>query len=266
LQPAHLFLRFVAPPSIHEKIMTRLANKLAIVTGAGAGLGKAIALRFAREGARVIAVTGSDSARQTVAEAQGAMEFVRCDVTDERQVIDLMQHCRQRHGRLDVLINNAGIGNRVQARVHETEPAEWDRVMNVNVRGAFLVLKHALSLMLDSGGGSIINMASIGSHRGTPYSSPYITSKGALLMLTRTAALEYAKDNIRINAVCPGVARTPLVEQQSQELQDMLRAEVPQGRLCEPDEVAALCVFLASDEAPHISGADYLIDGGRSAT
>jgi NAD(P)-dependent dehydrogenase (short-subunit alcohol dehydrogenase family) len=246
--------------------MGRLENKVTIVTGAGNGLGRAIALRFAKEGARVIAVTGSDSAKQTVAEAQGSMEFFRCDVTDEQQVIALIEHCRQRHHRLDVLVNNAGIGNSVQARVHETDPAEWDRVMNVNVRGAFLVLKHALTLMLECGGGSVINMASIGSHRGTPYSSPYITSKGAMLMLTRTAALEYAKDNIRINAVCPGVTRTPLVEQQSQELKDYLASFVPQGRICEPDEVAALCVFLASDEAPHITGADYLIDGGRGAT
>ena len=131
--------------------------------------------------------------------------------------------------------------------------------------GAFLVLKHSLALMLECGGGSVINMASIGSHRGSPGSSPYITSKGAVLMLTRTAALEYARDNIRINAVCPGVTRTPLVEKQSQELKDFLASQVPQGRLCEPEEVAALCVFLASDEAPHITGADYFIDGGRGA-
>ena len=246
--------------------MGRLENKVTIVTGAGNGLGRAIALRFSKEGAHVIAVTGSDSAKQTVTEAQGSMEFFRCDVTDEQQVIALIEHCRRKSGRLDILVNNAGIGNRVQARVHETDPAEWDRVMNVNVRGAFLMLKHALTLMLECGGGSVVNMASIGSHRGTPYSSPYITSKGAMLMLTRTAALEYARDNIRINAVCPGVTRTPLVEKQSQELKDYLASFVPQGRICEPEEVAALCVFLASDEAPHITGADYLIDGGRGAT
>ncbi len=187
-------------------------------------------------------------------------------MSDEGQVTSLIDHCRTRHGRLDVLVNNAGIGNRVQARVHETDPAEWDRVMNVNVRGAFLVLKHALRLMLDGGGGSVINMASIGSHRGTPFSSPYITSKGAILMLTRTAALEYAKDGIRINAVCPGVIRTPLIERQSEELKAYLASQVPQGRIGEPEEVAALCVFLASDEAPHITGADYLIDGGRGAS
>ena len=245
--------------------MRRLEGKIAVVTGAGAGLGKAIALRFAKEGAHVVAVTGSDSASHTAAQVPDAIEFFRCDVSEEAQVISLIDHCRSRHGRIDVLVNNAGIGNRVQARVHETEPAEWDRVMNVNVRGAFLMLKHTLGLMLDCGGGSVINMASIGSHRGTPFSSPYITSKGAILMLTRTAALEYAKDGIRINAVCPGVIRTPLVERQSEEFKAYLTSQVPQGRIGEPEEVAALCVFLASDEAPHITGADYLIDGGRGA-
>lgn len=245
--------------------MARLESKIAIVTGAGNGLGKAIALRFAHEGAHVLAVTASESAKQTVAESAGSMEFCRCDVTDETQVEALIDHCRRQHGRVDVLVNNAGIGNSVQARVHETSIDEWDKVIAVNVRGAFLVLKHSLTLMLECGGGSVINMASIGSYRGSPGSSPYITSKGAVLMLTRTAALEYVRDNIRINAVCPGVARTPLVEQQSQEVKDFLASQVPQGRLCEPEEVAALCVFLASDEAPHITGADYLIDGGRGA-
>jgi NAD(P)-dependent dehydrogenase (short-subunit alcohol dehydrogenase family) len=244
----------------------RLKNKIAVVTGAGNGLGQAVAMRFVKDGAHVVGVTASDSAARIAAMMGDGMEFFRCDVTEESQVIALMDHCRQKFGRLDILVNNAGVGNRVQARVHETDPAEWDRVMNVNVRGAFLVLKHALKLMLASGGGSVINMASIGSHRASPHSSPYITSKGAMLMLTRTAALEYAQDNIRINAVCPGVTRTPLVEKQSQELKDMLAARVPQGRICEPEEVAALCSFLASDEAPHITGADYLIDGGRGAS
>lgn len=246
--------------------MKRLQDKIAVVTGAGHGLGEAIALRFAREGAHVVAVTASDSAQSTVARAEGSMEFFRCDVADEAQVIALIDHCRKKFGRLDVLVNNAGIAQQVPARVHETDPAEWDRVMKVNVRGAFLVLKHALKLMLECGGGNVINMASLGSHRGVPYSSPYITSKGAVLMLTRTAALEYAKDNIRINAVCPGITRTPLVENSSQEMKDFLVSHVPLGRMCEPDEVAALCLFLASDEAPHITGADYLIDGGQGAS
>jgi NAD(P)-dependent dehydrogenase (short-subunit alcohol dehydrogenase family) len=246
--------------------MNRLQGKIAVVTGAGSGFGKAISLRFAREGAHVIGVDVGDGGQQAAAEAEGRMDFIRCDVADEQQVAKLFDDCRARHGRLDVLVNNAGVGNRTQARIHEIEAQDWDYVMNINVRGAFFVLKHGLRLMLASGGGSVINMASLGSHRASPFSSPYITSKGAMLMLTRTAALEYARDNIRVNAVCPGVCRTPLVEKQSQELRDMLAARVPQGRLGEPDEVAALCLFLASDEAPHITGADYLIDGGRGAT
>lgn len=246
--------------------MSRLNNKIAVVTGAASGLGKAIALRFLQEGAQVIAADLNDPGIQMVPNASGKLEFFRCDVASEEQVMELFEHCRTRHGRLDVLVNNAGIGGTVHARIHEIDAHEWDSVMSVNVRGAFFVLKHGLRLMMTSGGGSVINMASIGSHRATPNSSPYITSKGAMLMLTRTAALEYAHDNIRINAVCPGVIRTPLVERQNQAIKDHLTSQVPQGRLGEAEEVAALCLFLATDEAPHITGADYLIDGGRGAT
>lgn len=245
--------------------MGRLENKIAIVTGAGNGIGEAIALRFAKEGAHVVAVTASESAKAMVARAEGSAEFFRCDVSKEDQVIALVDHCRKKFGRLDVLVNNAGVGNRVQAPVHQTESSEWDYVMNVNVRGAFLVLKYSLQLMLECGGGAVVNMASIGSYRATPNSSPYITSKGAMLMLSRTAALEYARQNIRVNAVCPGIIDTPILKNAGPDLINMLAQQVPQGRLGTPEEVASLSLFLASDEASHITGADYIIDGGRGA-
>jgi NAD(P)-dependent dehydrogenase (short-subunit alcohol dehydrogenase family) len=246
--------------------MSRLPHKIAIVTGASSGIGRAIALRFASEGARVIAVARSSETLQRVAaEAQGEIVVYACDVSQPDQVAALGEFCRKRYGRLDVLANNAGIGGESNKRLHEVSIESFDRVMSVNVRGAFLVLRQAVALMLESGGGAIVNMASIGSFRATPGSGAYITSKGALLMMTRTAALEYVKDNIRVNAVCPGVIRTAILDDAPPELMQTLQARVPQGRMGTPEEVASVALFLASDEASHVTGASYFVDGGRGA-
>jgi NAD(P)-dependent dehydrogenase (short-subunit alcohol dehydrogenase family) len=246
--------------------MGRLDGKIALVTGAGAGIGRAVALRFADEGAQVIAVARGEAVESLPAQSSGRIEARRCDIADPEQVAELASHCRRQFGRLDVLCNNAGVGGRSQVRIHELDLADWDRVMHTNLRGAFLVMKHMLPLMLDAGGGSIVNMASIGSFRATPGSSAYITSKGGLLMLTRTAALEYVDDNIRVNAVCPGVTRTEILANLPPEMTEMLTSRVPMGRMGTPEEVASLTLFLASDEASYITGAAYIIDGGRSAS
>jgi NAD(P)-dependent dehydrogenase (short-subunit alcohol dehydrogenase family) len=244
----------------------RLDGKVAIVTGASTGIGRAVALRFVAEGARVLAVArrivGLD---EPVRDSAGALEAYSCDVGDPAQVAAMAAHCQARFGRLDVLCNNAGIGGKSQTRIHELDVADWDAVMQTNVRGAFLVLKHCIPLMLASGGGAIANMASIGSFRATPGSSAYITSKGAMLLLTRTAALEYVNDNIRVNAVCPGVTATEILRGLPPDLMQTLTSRVPMGRMCTPEEVAALTLFLVSDEASAITGAAYVIDGGRSA-
>jgi NAD(P)-dependent dehydrogenase (short-subunit alcohol dehydrogenase family) len=246
--------------------MGRLPDKIAIVTGASSGIGRAIALRFAAEGARVIAVARRLEKLQGVAaESQGEVTPYACDISQPEAVEALGEFCRQRYGRLDVLANNAGIGGESNKRLHELSMESFDRVMNVNVRGALLVLRQAVALMLESGGGAIVNMASIGSFRATAGSGAYITSKGALLMMTRTAALEYVKDNIRVNAVCPGVIRTGILDNAPEELISMLQARVPQGRMGTPEEVAAVALFLASDEASHVTGASYFVDGGRGA-
>lgn len=245
--------------------MGRLENKFAIVTGAGSGIGKAVAQRFAREGARVIGVSVSHNAERVAAAAQPPFEGRRCDVSDPEQVAALFEHCRRQFGRLDVLVNNAAIAPTNFPRMHEVPLAEWDRVIGVNQRGAFLVMKHGLSLMLESGGGSLVNMASIGSFRASPNASAYLAAKGALLMMTRAAALEYAQDNIRVNAVCPAMTRTAIFDGVSAERIAQLSARSPHARMTEPEEVANLTLFLASDEASAITGAAYLIDGGRSA-
>ena len=246
--------------------MGRLEGKIALVTGASTGIGRAVALRFAREGARVIAVARGEALATLRAEANGAIDPQRCDVADPAQVAALAAYCRNEYGRLDVLCNNAGVGGRSNVRIHELDLEDWDRVLGTNLRGAFLVLKHLIPLMLAAGGGSIVNMASIGSFRATPGSAAYITSKGGLLLLTRTAALEYVKDNIRVNAVCPGVTRTEILDKVPEEFQQMLTSRVPMGRMGTPEEVAALTLFLASDEASYITGAAYIIDGGRGAS
>ena len=246
--------------------MGRLEGKIALVTGASTGIGRAVALRFAREGARVIAVARGEALATLRSEANGAIDPQRCDVADPAQVAALAAYCRNEYGRLDVLCNNAGVGGRSNVRIHELDLEDWDRVLGTNLRGAFLVLKHLIPLMLAAGGGSIVNMASIGSFRATPGSAAYITSKGGLLLLTRTAALEYVKDNIRVNAVCPGVTRTEILDKVPEEFQQMLTSRVPMGRMGTPEEVAALTLFLASDEASYITGAAYIIDGGRGAS
>ena len=244
--------------------MGRLQNKIAIVTGAGSGIGRAIALRFAAEGARVIAADITGKEKEVAAEAQGEAIPFHCDVANPEQVQALMEFCSTRFGRLDVLCNNAGIGGR-SALLHETSLEDWDRVMNVNVRGAFLVLKYAIPLMMKSGGGSIVNMASLGSFRASPRVGAYFTSKGALKLLTQAAALEYVDAQIRVNAICPGTVETPLLALAPPDMREMMLKRVPQARFGTPEEVASLALFLASDEATYITGASYVIDGGRSA-
>lgn len=244
----------------------RFEGKVAIVTGAAAGIGKACMARLAAEGATVIG-TDIDATRLDAAAAatEGDAVPMLCDVADEAAVAALVARVIERFGAIHVLVNNAGIGNRQRVRLHEQSPEDWDRVMAVNVRGLYLMQRAIIPHMLAQGGGAIVNMASTGSFRATALSSPYITSKGAVLMMTRAAAVDYASDNIRINAVCPGTTNTDILANSSPEMIEMLVSRSPQGRLGEPGEVAALVAFLASEEAPHITGASYIIDGGRCA-
>lgn len=245
----------------------RLAGKVALVTGAASGIGKACMERLATEGATVIAIDRNENKLAAAASAASASIVpVVCDIAEPAAIDQMVSKVMARFGAIHILVNNAGIGNPRRAKLHEQPIEDWDTVMAVNVRAMFLMQRAIIPHMLEQGGGSIINMASIGSFRATALSSPYITSKGAVLMMTRAAAVDYATDNIRINAVCPGTTNTDILASTSQEVIDMLVARTPQRALVEPQEVAALVAFLASDEAPHITGGSYLIDAGRSAS
>lgn len=241
----------------------RLDGKIALVTGGGSGLGESIARKFAAEGATVV-VADLSGRQEEVAESIGERAVAReLDVADAASVAATEEWLRETYGRLDVLANNAGI-NGPAMLTHEYPLEEFDRVLGVNLRGAFMVQQAGLRLMLDQGG-AIVNTASIGGLYATPTASAYITSKGGVVMMTKTAALEYATKGIRVNAVAPGIIRTPWIDRLDAELVDQLAAQVPQGRIGESDEAANVAAFLASDEASHVTGQVWLVDGGRSA-
>lgn len=242
---------------------SRFTDRVAIVTGAGSGIGRAIALRLADEGAEVVAADVSGQEEQTAVQRPGRIVPVACDVTDPAAVDALVQTTLDRFGRIDVLMNNAGITGPA-APGHEYRLEDWDRVMDINVRGAFLVLRAVLPTMLEQGRGAIVNTASVASYISAPGSFAYPPSKGAVLMLTRQAAVEYIRQGIRVNAVCPGLIRTPILDG-APVGPDVLAGSVPMGRLGEPEEVAALAAFLASDEAGFITGQGILIDGGQTS-
>lgn len=242
----------------------RFLGKTVIVTGGTSGIGAACVTRFADEGASVIGIgTNGATGREPL---RPGVSLRQCDVGDISQVEALVSDVVAKHGRIDVLVNNAGTAGGETVRLHELSYSTWDRVQAVNARGAFAMMRTVIPHMLAQGGGNVINVASIGSFRATPGAVAYLSSKGAMLMLTRAAAVEYAKDNIRVNAVCPSTTDTPILAGLTSDTLERLVSRHPQGRLGRPEEVAALVAFLASDEAPHITGGDFPIDGGRSAT
>jgi NAD(P)-dependent dehydrogenase (short-subunit alcohol dehydrogenase family) len=241
----------------------RFEGKVALVTGAGAGIGRAIALRFAEEGARVFAVGRSASVEATAAMRDGITPFF-ADIGEEDQIDAAFAACRAQIGTPTLVCNNVGISI-VEGRLHETRLETFDKVWAINIRGAMQVLQLAIRGMLDAGSGAIVNMASIGSFRASPTSSAYIVSKGAMLMMTRQAALEYAQDNIRVNSVHPGLIGTEMIKQRDPALLKSKVDATPMGRMGTPEEIAALTAFLCSAEASYVTGAAYMADGGRSA-
>ena len=251
-----------------------LDGKSALITGGGGGIGRATALAFAREGARVaVADVAEEAARETVAlvnAAGGQAISLSGDVSRDADVRAMIDAVVGTYGRLDCAFNNAGIaGWHVDAILKKT--AEWseeafDRMIAVNLRGVWLCMRHELPQMQAQGGGAIVNTGSIAGLVGLPNSSAYVAAKHGVVGLTKTAALEYAEANIRVNAVCPGYIKTPMTEPSMQLRGAAILAQTPLKRMGNPEEIAEMVVWLCSERASYVSGAAYNVDGGWMAT
>lgn len=240
--------------------MFSLNGKVAVITGAASGLGKATALRFARAGAKVVLADLAD-ASEVAGEASGI--YVQTDVSREEQVKALMEAAVSQYGKLTTVVNNAGIGGQMCTLDSITREG-IDEALNVNLKGVLWGIKHAAPIMED--GGSIMNTASYAGLFGTPTYGCYVASKAAIIAITRTAALELAPRWIRVNCICPGTADTPMAYIEGAEVELKLACMLqPLGRLVQPEEVAALYHFLASDDCSMVSGAAIPIDGGMAA-
>ena len=250
-----------------------LEGKSALITGGGGGIGRATALVFAREGARLaIADFVEAAAQETVAlvnAAGGQAMTLTGDVTDSGTVQSMIKAVVAAYGRLDCAFNNAGIaGFQVDAggkRTHEWTDESFDRMIGVNLKGVWLCMKHELPQMMAQGGGTIVNTGSIAGLVGLPTSSAYVAAKHGVLGLTKTAALEYAGDNIRVNAVCPGYIQTKMTEDSMRRRGAEIIAKVPFGRMGRPEEIAEMVLWLSCDRASYVSGACYNVDGGYMA-
>jgi NAD(P)-dependent dehydrogenase (short-subunit alcohol dehydrogenase family) len=248
--------------------MEELEGKVAIVTGASSGIGRAAVELFAAEGAVVIAADVIDDAGRhlvdELAKQGSTCVYAHADVSKESDVAAVVHLALSQYGRLDVLFNNAGIEGE-QAPTAEATIDNWERVIDINLKGVFLGLKHGIQAMLRGGGGSIVNNASVAGLVGFAGIPAYCASKGGVVQLTRTAALEYAAQGIRVNCLCPGVIDTPMVQRFTQANPEMLGALTqmePVGRLGRAREVAELALFLASDRSSFITGAVIPVDGG----
>lgn len=254
--------------------MNRLTGKVAIVTGGALGIGRAGVIRMAEEGAAVAVLDfQADKAEVLAGELQARglpVRSWRCDVSSETDVSRVFGEVAAHFGRVDIVVNNAGIAG-TNKPTHELTEAEWDRVQAVNVKGVFFCTKHAIPLLRKAGGGSIINLSSIYGLVSAPDVPPYHASKGAVRLMTKTDALLYAPDKIRVNSIHPGFIWTPMVEAHLQSTGDAAAARVatdslhPLGHMGEPDDIAWGIVYLASDEAKFITGTELVIDGGYTA-
>lgn len=251
----------------------KLNQRVAVITGAGSGIGRAMALQFSREGAHILAADVNQTAVEVTASeivgTGGKCETCVVDVTSPEQVRRMVDVALQAYDRIDILCNNAGIGSTTD--VVACEPDEWDRVMAVNVKSVFLGCKYVIPHMLEQGGGVIVNTASVAGMVGLPKRAVYSASKGAVIALTRQVAIEYVEQNIRVNCICPGTVDSPWVGRLLDQSDDpqaaraALVARQPMGRLGTPEEIAAAALYLASDDAAFITGTGLVIDGGLTA-
>jgi meso-butanediol dehydrogenase / (S,S)-butanediol dehydrogenase / diacetyl reductase len=251
--------------------MGRLDNKVAFITGAASGIGSACALRFADEGAAIagfdLSAAGDERWQRTVATAPRS-HLHSGDVRDDAAVASAVGAAKERFGRIDILVNSAGVAG--GGPVHLIDPDEFARVMDVNLKGTYLACRHVLPLMLEQGAGSIVNIASIEGIEGFEGGSAYNASKGAVILLTRNMAVDYARKGIRVNAICPGFIETPLFgslwEMPGMEaIREAIRDAHQLGRFGKPEEIANAALFLSSDEASFVTGHSLVVDGGYTA-
>jgi NAD(P)-dependent dehydrogenase (short-subunit alcohol dehydrogenase family) len=249
--------------------MGRLDGKVAVITGAAGGIGRDAAALFSEEGAAVCVADVSAEAGEAAAAACREAFFQQVDVTDPASVDAMYAATVERYGGVDVLYNNAGIMPADDASVLETEPDAWDRVLAVNTKGVYLCCRHGIPRLLERGGGSVINVASFVALVGAATSQiAYTASKGAVLSLTRELAVEFARQGVRVNALCPGPVETPMLMRLFEDdpaAYERRRVHLPMGRLAKAREIALGALFLASDESSYVNGSTFLVDGGLTA-
>ena len=250
--------------------MNRLEGKVAVITGAAGGIGREAALLFSSEGARVcVADVGKEAGEKTAAECEEAF-FFKADVSDPASVEAMYAETKKRYGKVDVLYNNAGIMPADDDSILITEPDAWDRVQAVNAKGVYLCCKYGIPHLLEAGGGSVINVASFVAIVGAATSQiAYTASKGAVLSMSRELAVQFARQGVRVNALCPGPVETPLLMRLFSETPgayERRRVHLPMGRLAQAREIANAALFLASDESSYVNGSTFLVDGGLTAS
>jgi NAD(P)-dependent dehydrogenase (short-subunit alcohol dehydrogenase family) len=249
--------------------MARLDGKVCVITGAGGGMGREAALLFSAEGARVcVADVDGDAAERTAAEARDGFA-IAVDVADEDSVRRMYEATAKRYGGVHVLYNNAGISPADDGSILDTDADAWQRVQDVNTKGVYLCCKHGIPHLLRAGGGSVINVASFVALVGAATSQiSYTASKGAVLSLSRELAVQFARQGIRVNALCPGPVETPLLLRifgDDSAAFEQRRIHLPMGRLAKPREIVNAALFLASDESSYVNGATFVVDGGLTA-
>ncbi|QIN84939.1 3-oxoacyl-ACP reductase [Rubrobacter tropicus] len=245
----------------------RLEGKVAVITGAASGIGRETARRFAEEGAKVVVADLADEPGKQAAEEVGGL-YVRANVTDPDDVRRMYGEASEHFGGIDVLFNNAGISPPDDGSILETEMEAWDRVQNVNLRSVYLCCKHGIPHLLERGGGSVVNTASFVAVMGAATSQiSYTASKGGVLAMSRELGVQFARQGVRVNALCPGPVNTPLLQElfaKDPERAARRLVHLPMGRFAEAVEIANAALFLASDESSYMTASTFLVDGGLS--